>query len=54
MIVLNEIETDADLKMVTADRMHKAINSDQPDGYKLQLYESVLPANHANATNGHG
>ena len=44
MAVLDNIRNDPELKMVTAERMRKAINSDEPDGYKLKLYDSVYPA----------
>ena len=44
MALLDNIGNDPDLKMVTAERMRKAINSDEPDGYKLKLYDSVYPA----------
>ena len=50
MAVLDNIENDPELKMVTAERMRKAINSDEPDGYKLKLYDNVYPADYA--TNG--
>ena len=44
MALLDNIGNDPELKMVTAERMRKAINSDEPDGYKLKLYDSVYPA----------
>ena len=50
MALLDNIGNDPELKMVTAGRMRKAINSDEPDGYKLKLYDSVYPATYD--TNG--
>ena len=44
MAVLDNIRNDPELKMVTAERMRKAINSDKPDGYKLKLHHCVYPA----------
>ena len=44
MAVLDNIESVPELKMVTAERMRKAINSNQQDGYKLKLYDSVYPS----------
>ena len=52
MAVLDSIGNDPELKMVTAERMQKAINSNEPDGYKLKLYDSVFPAGFASAING--
>ena len=37
MALLDNIGNDPELKMVTAERMRKAINSDEPDGYKLEV-----------------